>query len=79
MDKWSKEDRSDLRKFIESETGKKFMKRLEETIKQLSNASMGSKTQEEAFRYSMIGNGFLSVKEDIEMLTKEEDTAKNKK
>lgn len=82
MDKWSKDERAQFKKFWEGEIGKKYLKRLKETKKQLLNASMGARTPDEAFRFSMIGNGFQSVIEDIDMMQKEpeekEDAAKKK-
>lgn len=77
MDKWSKEDKAELRKFWESPVGQKYKKRVEDTVKQLSNSAMGAQTPDESFRYSMIANGFQSVLGDFEYLTKkEEKTAK---
>ena len=79
MDKWSNEERTIFKKFWESEVGKKYLKRLKQTKKQLLQASMGSQHPEEAFYYSMIANGFESVEEDIKLLQeqeKKEDAAK---
>ena len=81
MDNWSNEERTIFKKFWESEVGKKYLKRLKQTKKQLLQSSMGSKHPEEAFYYSLIANGFESVEEDIKLLQepeKKEDAAKKK-
>ena len=84
MDKWSKEEMAELKKFWEGEIGKKYLKRMEDTKKQLLQAAMGSNVPDEAFRYAAIANGFDSVLQDIEAVVKadkkeeKEDTAKKK-
>lgn len=67
MDKWSKDEINELRNFFQGEAGKKYIKRMEETRKQLLQSAMGSINPDEAFRYSAIANGFDSVLQDIEM------------
>lgn len=82
MDKWSKEEMTELRKFWQGEIGKKYIKRMEDTKKQLLQASMGSAEPNAAFRYAAIANGFDSVLQDIEAVVKEEEkeeAAKKKK
>lgn len=76
MDKWSKEEMQELRKFWQGDIGKKYIKRMEDTRKQLLQASMGSTTPEMAFRYSAIANGFDSVLQDIEAVVNEEKKEK---
>ena len=70
MDKWSKEEINELRNFFQGEVGKKYIKRMEETKKQLLQSAMGAINPDEAFRYSAIANGFESVLQDIEMIMK---------
>ena len=76
MENWSKAEMTELRKFWEGEIGKKYIKRMEDTKKQLLQAAMGSSTQEAAFRFSAIANGFDSVLQDIEAVTKDEEEKK---
>lgn len=66
MEKWSKDEMSELKKFWEGKIGKKYIQRMEDTKKQLLQASMGSTDPDSAFRYSCIANGFDSVLQDIE-------------
>ena len=68
MDKWNKKEMAELRKFWEGEIGKKYIKRMEDTKKQLLQAAMGSTEPDAAFRYSAIANGFDSVLQDIEAI-----------
>ena len=82
MDKWSKEEMAELRKFWKGEIGKKYIKRMEDTRKQLLEAAMGSATPDESFRYAAIANGFDSVLQDIEAVVnadKEKEGAAKKK
>ena len=83
MDNWSKEEMAELRKFWQGEIGKKYIKRMEDTRKQLLQAAMGSDNADSAFRFSAIANGFDSVLQDIEAVInaekKEEATKKKKK
>ncbi len=79
--KWSKADRKELKRLFETEVGKKYLERLNDSKDELLKASMGSVSPDEAFRYSCIANGIYSVLEDIKMTTKEEEkegAAKNK-
>lgn len=83
MDNWSKEEKTELKKFWEGEIGKKYIKRMEDTRKQLLQAAMGSATPDDAFRFSAIANGFDSVLQDIEAVVnadkkEKEDAAKKK-
>lgn len=83
MDKWSKEEMKELKKFWEGDIGKKYIKRMEDTKKQLLQAAMGSVTPDDAFRYAAIANGFDSVLQDIDAVVNEvdkekEDAAKKK-
>lgn len=82
MDKWSKEEMAELRKFWKGEIGKKYIKRMEDTRKQLLQAAMGSDNPDNAFRFSAIANGFDSVLQDIEAVVnadKEKEGAAKKK
>lgn len=76
MDKWSKEEMSELKNFWTGEIGKKYIKRMEDTKKQLLQAAMGSRTGEEALRYASIANGFDSVLQDIDAVVNEVDKKK---
>ena len=76
MDNWDKEEIVELRKFWKSEIGKKYIKRMEDTRKQLLQQAMGSVTAEDAFRYSAIANGFDSVIHDVELLLETEEAKK---
>ena len=66
MDSWSKEEMTELRKFWQGEIGKKYIKRMEDTRKELLRAAMGQVEPNAAFRFSCIANGFDSVLQDIE-------------
>lgn len=70
MDKWSKDEMAELKKFWTGAIGKKYIQRMEDTKKQLLQAAMGSTTAEAALRYSAIANGFDSVLQDIEAVVK---------
>lgn len=76
MDKWSKEEMTLLRQFWKGDIGKKYIKRIEDTRKQLLQCAMGAPTQEEASRYAWIANGFDSVLQDIEAVVKNVDKKK---
>lgn len=83
MEEWSKEEMNELRKFWKSDIGKKYIKRIEDTRKQLLQAAMGSTEPNAAFRFAAIANGFDSVVQDIEALLnveneKKEEAAKKK-
>ena len=83
MDKWSKEEMTELRKFWSGEIGKKYIKRMEDTKDELLHAAMGSVEPNMAFRYTCIANGFDSVLQDIEAVVnaekkKKEEVAKKK-
>lgn len=56
----------ELKNFWVGDIGKKYIKRIKDTKKQLLQAAMGSDTPDAAFRYSAIANGFDSVLQDIE-------------
>ncbi|MBO7720108.1 hypothetical protein J6S35_00515 [Candidatus Saccharibacteria bacterium] len=70
MDKWSKDEMAELKKFWEGKIGKKYIQRMEDTKKQLLQAAMGSTDRDSAFRYAAIANGFDSVLQDIEAVVK---------
>ncbi|MBQ3474470.1 hypothetical protein IJH24_03565 [Candidatus Saccharibacteria bacterium] len=82
MDNWSKEEMAELRKFWKGDIGKKYIKRMEDTKKQLLQAAMGTPTRDDVVRYVAIANGFDSVLQDIEAvvnLEKEKEGAAKKK
>lgn len=76
MDKWSKEEMKELRDFWKGDIGKKYIKRMEDTKKQLLQAAMGSVNRDEVCRYTAIATGFDSVLQDIEAVI---DSTKKKK
>lgn len=81
MDNWSKEEMTELKKFWAGEIGKKYIKRMEDTKKQLLQAAMGSVSRDDVCRYTSIANGFDSVLQDIEAVVnadkkEKEDAAK---
>lgn len=83
MESWSKEEMQELKKFWVGDIGKKYIKRMEGTKKQLLQAAMGSDNSDAAFRYAAIANGFDSVLQDIEAVVNQdkeekEDAAKKK-
>ena len=78
MDSWSKEEIQELRNFWKSEVGKKYIKRMKDTKKELLHAAMGSVSRDDVCRYVAIANGFDSVLQDIEMATKEEKEEQEK-
>lgn len=76
MDKWSKEEMTLLRQFWQGDIGKKYMKRIKDTRKQLLQSAMASPTSEEASRWAWIANGFDSVLQDIEAVVNNVDKKK---
>lgn len=76
MDKWSKEEMAELRKFWVGEIGKKYKKRMEDTRKELLQAAMGQTEPNMALRFAAIANGFDSVIQDIEAVIKEVEKEK---
>lgn len=73
---------AELRKFWKGDIGKKYIKRMEDTKKQLLQAAMGTPTRDDVVRYVAIANGFDSVLQDIEAvvnLEKEKEGAAKKK
>lgn len=73
MDKWSKDEMAELKKFWSGKIGKKYIQRMEDTKKQILQAAMGSVTSEDAFRYAAIANGFDSVLQDIEAVVNKDE------
>jgi hypothetical protein len=79
--KFNKENIAEFKRFWESETGKKYLKKIEETKDQLLDASMGSVDKDYVYRSTAIANGIHSIILDIKAIingTKEEKTAKKK-
>ena len=74
--KFNKEELADFKRFWESTVGKKYIKKMEETKKQLLDAAMGSMDNDYILRSTAIANGFASVLNDIEATIK---TAEGKK
>lgn len=63
--KFSKAELADFKRFWESEVGKKYIKKIEETKNQLLNAAMGTADKDYVFRSVSIANGLESVLLDI--------------
>lgn len=80
--KFSKAEVADFTRFWQSDVGKKYIKKMEETKKQLLEAAMGSLDRDYVFRSTAIANGFDSVLRDIDAIInnkeEEEKTAKKK-
>jgi hypothetical protein len=79
--KFNKEDIVEFKRFWESETGKKYLKKIEGTKEQLLDASMGSVDKDYVYRSTAIANGIHSIILDIKAIisgSKEEETAKKK-
>lgn len=78
--KFSKAEVADFTRFWQSDVGKKYIKKMKETKKQLLEAAMGSLDRDYVFRSTAIANGFDSVLRDIEAIInnkeEEEKTAK---
>ena len=81
--KFNKAELADFKRFWESEVGKKYRRKMEETKKQLLDAAMGSVDKDYVFRSTAIANGFQSVLQDIDAtinnVNQEERTAKKTK
>lgn len=80
--KFNKAELAEFKKFWESGVGKKYIKKMEETKKQLLEAAMGSVDRDYVFRSTAIANGFESVLLDIKAVingVEEEKTAKKTK
>lgn len=73
---WTKDEKAAFRKFWGGDIGKKYLKRMEETRKQLLQAAMGSPERDAAFRFAAIANGIDSILLDIEVMSKEETKEK---
>lgn len=79
--KFSKAEVADFTRFWKSDVGKKYIKKMEETKKQLLEAAMGSLDRDYVFRSTAIANGFDSVIRDIDAIinNKEEEEKTTKK
>lgn len=77
---FTKADLADFKRFWESEVGKKYIKKMEETRKQLLQMAMGANDRDQSFRTVSIANGFDSILQDIEatIKTAEEKAKENK-
>lgn len=83
MDKWSKEEMTELKKFWKSKVGEKYKERIEDTKTLLLQQAMGSLDSDTAFRFTAVANGFDSILQDIkaviDMDKKKEDAPAKKK
>lgn len=82
--KFNDAELADFKRFWESEVGKKYLKKIKETKKQLLEAAMGSVDRDYVFRSTAIANGLesvlLDIKATIENKNKEDKkTAKDTK
>lgn len=84
--KFNKAELADFKRFWEGEVGQKYIKKMEETRKQLLQAAMGTPVAEQSMYHAAVANGFESVIRDIEATiktateeNKKEDKAKTKK
>ena len=82
--KFNDAELADFKRFWESEVGKKYLKKITETKKQLLEAAMGSVDRDYVFRSTAIANGLesvlLDIKATIENKNKEDKkTAKDTK
>ena len=77
---FTKADLADFKRFWESEVGKKYIKKIKDTRKQLLQMAMGANERDQAFRAASIANGFDSILQDIEatIKTAEEKAKENK-
>lgn len=66
--KFSKAEIADFKRFWEGDVGKKYIKKMEETKKQLLEAAMGSVDRDYVYRSTAIANGFESVLQDIKAI-----------
>ena len=79
MDKWSKEETAELKKFWSGKIGKKYIKRIEDTKEQLLQSAMGSVETEVVTRYAWIANGFDSILQEIEAIVSNVEVFNKKK
>lgn len=77
--KFSKAELADFKRFWESEVGKKYIKKMEETKTQLLDAAMGSVDKDYVFRSTAIANGFQSVLLDIKAIIANVDGKEGRK
>lgn len=63
--KFNEAELADFKRFWESDAGKKYLKKIKETKKQLLEAAMGSVDRDYIFRSTAIANGLESVLLDI--------------
>ena len=68
--KFNKAELTEFKKFWESEVGKKYIKKMEETKKQLLQAAMGTPVAEQSMYHAAVANGFESVLADIDATIK---------
>ena len=68
--KFSKAELADFKRFWEGDVGKKYIKKMEETKKQLLQAAMGTPAAEQSLYHAAVANGFESVLNDIEATIK---------
>lgn len=63
--KFNEAELADFKRFWESDVGKKYLKKIKETKKQLLEAAMGSVDRDYVFRSTAIANGLESILLDI--------------
>lgn len=68
--KFNEAELTDFKRFWEGEVGKKYIKKMEETKKQLLQAAMGTPVAEQSMYHAAVANGFESVLNDIDATIK---------
>lgn len=79
MDKWSKDEKDQLRAFWKSEIGEKYKKRIKDSQQELINFAMGTPDKDASLRCINIANGYESVLLDIDKMCEKEVADKKKK
>lgn len=79
--KFSDAELADFTRFWKSEVGEKYIKKIENTKKQLLDAAMGSVDRDYVYRSTAIANGMESILLDIKATidTKEKEDKKTAK
>lgn len=77
--KFNKAELADFKRFWEGEVGKKYLKKIEETKKQLLDAAMSSVDRDYVYRSTAIANGFESVLQDIKATIENKEEEKTDK
>ena len=76
--KFNKAELADFKRFWEGQIGQKYIKKIEETKKQLLEAAMSTPDKDYVFRSVCIANGLESVLLDIKAVIASIDNDKKK-